>query len=225
MITVNKITKKFKDHLVLDIEHLIINSNEKVAIVGQNGAGKTTLAEIILGTQEPTSGKVEFDRKHTVRNAVFQETGFAPEISIYSVAKFYADIFNCRDVNLDELFEKFDIKEVKRKRYQKLSGGQKQKFKLLIALMNNPKLLLLDELTTSLDYVWRQKIFKLLNTLTKDDGIVLMISHDPEEIANLCDRVILIENTKIKKDFKLSGDFKNKVQTIREELRWDETVN
>jgi ABC-2 type transport system ATP-binding protein len=152
MITINNLKKTFRKYAILDIDNLVIGDNEKVAIVGKNGVGKTTLCEIIMGTQAPTSGKIETSIDDLRKNAVFQETGFSNDVNIYSIAKFYQDIFRARDFDLDASFEKYEIADLKKRRYNRLSGGQKQKFKLLISQLNQPNLLLLDELTTSLDY-------------------------------------------------------------------------
>jgi ABC-2 type transport system ATP-binding protein len=225
MITINNLKKNFRNYTILDIENLVIGDNEKVAIVGKNGVGKTTLCEIIMGTQLPTSGRVETDIADLRKNAVFQETGFSNDVNIYSVAKFYKDIFKAYDFDLDAAFEKYEIADLKKRRYNRLSGGQKQKFKLLISQINQPNLLLLDELTTSLDYEWRQKIFKILNQMSRENSAtILLISHDPEEIAALCDRVIILQDGGIFKDFAIKGDYQAKVEIVRKELAWDETI-
>jgi ABC-2 type transport system ATP-binding protein len=225
MITINNLKKTFRKYTILDIDNLVIGDNEKVAIVGKNGVGKTTLCEIIMGTQAPTSGKIETSIDDLRKNAVFQETGFSNDVNIYSIAKFYQDIFRARDFDLDASFEKYEIADLKKRRYNRLSGGQKQKFKLLISQLNQPNLLLLDELTTSLDYEWRQKIFKILNQMSHENkATILLISHDPEEIGALCDRVIILKDTKIFKDFTLKGDAKERVELVRKELAWDETA-
>mgnify|MGYP005982420453 CR=1 FL=1 len=225
MITINNLKKTFRKYTILDIDNLVIGDNEKVAIVGKNGVGKTTLCEIIMGTQAPTSGKIETSIDDLRKNAVFQETGFSNDVNIYSIAKFYQDIFRARDFDLDASFEKYEIADLKKRRYNRLSGGQKQKFKLLISQLNQPNLLLLDELTTSLDYEWRQKIFKILNQMSHENkATILLISHDPEEIGALCDRVIILKDTKIFKDFTLKGDAKERVELVRKELAWDETT-
>jgi ABC-type multidrug transport system ATPase subunit len=100
MITINNLKKTFRKYTILDIDNLVIGDNEKVAIVGKNGVGKTTLCEIIMGTQAPTSGKIETSIDDLRKNAVFQETGFSNDVNIYSIAKFYQDIFRARDFDL-----------------------------------------------------------------------------------------------------------------------------
>ncbi|AHI52997.1 AAA family ATPase [Spiroplasma culicicola] len=171
-----------------------------------------------MGTIKPSSGSIQIEIENLRKNAVFQLTSYGNESHILDIAKMYFDLFHSQ-LDLNQLFSQFELDDQKKKKFNKMSGGQQQKFKFLIALLNNPNLLLLDELTTSLDFVWRSKIIGLLkNAIEKSEATVILVSHDKEEIAHLCDRVIYIENGKITKDIMLPKKFKEKVILIESEL-------
>lgn len=221
MIKITNLLKKYGNRTILDIEELIIEDDQRIAFMGKNGTGKTTLSEIIMGIIKPTSGKVEVDIQNLRKNAVFQETNFSDETNIYRVAKLYRDMFKS-DVDIDSLFDEFELSTVKKNKFQKLSGGQQQKFKFLIASLNNPNLILLDELSTSLDYEWRRNILQIIkNRIAAIDATMLLVSHEINEVATLCQRVILLDNTKILKDFKLTKDLNENKKILEKELGWD----
>lgn len=225
MITIKNLKKIYNSRTILDIESLVIEDGQKIAIMGKNGAGKTTLAEIIMGIIKPTSGEVVISKDLDRLNAVFQETEFSDVLSLQDVANFYKEIFKS-DKNTDELFTKYEIDGLQKSKFKKLSGGQKQKFKFLIGNLNDPNLLLLDELATGLDYEWRINIINILKKeLQRDDTTLVLISHELREVAALADRVIVLKQGVIEKDFQITKDFKNNIELLEKELGWKNEVN
>ncbi|AOG60438.1 ABC transporter ATP-binding protein [Spiroplasma helicoides] len=218
MIEIINLKKSYSKNEVLNISNLKIESNQCLGIMGQNGSGKTTLSEIIMGSKKQSSGEIKLEIENISKNAVFQECQFEPDLSLKSIVKFYKGLFKSKE-DTDELFKRFDLENLKRKRFNRLSGGQKQKFKLLVAFINRPNLLLLDELTTSLDYVWREKIHKIIIDYVKNNPTtVLLVSHDVNEIAKICNRVILLDNGSIVNDLNLTDDFKKNLDILEKEV-------
>ncbi|PPE06256.1 ATP-binding cassette domain-containing protein [Mesoplasma corruscae] len=219
MLSLVNISKKYKSLPILKDINLNIKENEKIGIMGVNGSGKTTLAEIIFGVIKPNKGKIIFSNSNIViKNAVFQDVSFDGELKLKSIFKFFCSALKvkCGNKKISEKFEKFELENQLNLRYSNLSGGQKQKFKFLIALLNNPNFLLLDELTTHLDYEWKIKIVDLVTKyLDTKECVLLLISHDSYEVAKLCDRVIVIKDNVINKDFKLSSNFEESLLIIK----------
>ncbi|WP_339035025.1 AAA family ATPase [Spiroplasma endosymbiont of Cantharis rufa] len=108
-------------------------------------------------------------------------------------------------------------------KFKKISAGQQQKFKFLIALLNKPNFLVLDEISTSLDYKWRIKIIDIIyNYVYQNNEInLLLVSHNPEEVAKICNRVIFLEKGKIIRDFKLEGRYQERVRILEEMVKED----
>ncbi|AKX34097.1 ABC transporter ATP-binding protein [Spiroplasma litorale] len=218
MIKVSNVFKNYSKKIVLKNINLEIKKGEKIAIMGLNGSGKTTLAEIILKIFSPSSGEVVYEDKNISKNATFQDINFDGELNLKQLVNFYCGAFKVK-VNTSEYFKKFDLENETKQKYLKLSGGQKQKFKFLITLLNNPKLLLLDELTTSLDYLWRHKIVLLIKDyIIKNDCTLIMVSHDIEEVSQLCDRVLLMSNGEIIKDLDLKKTKEESINILKKEI-------
>jgi len=205
---------KRKQKPSLKISELEIKDGEKIAIMGLNGAGKTTLVELILGLRAGYSGSIVKDKKYTY-NAVFQDSNFIGEVKLKDIFYMYCDLYKVKKDH-KPFFKEFDILDVENHFYKKVSGGQQQKFKFLIALLNEPDFLVLDEIATSLDYIWRNKIIDVINTeIGKREGnTLLLVSHNPEEIAKVCTRVIQLKNGKIINDIQLEGTEKQKLKLI-----------
>lgn len=156
MIKVTNLKYFYKKNQVLNIESLVINDGEKVAFMGLNGAGKTTLVELLLNLKAKYQGQKVIDWDYTY-NAVFQESSFHADISLKELFYLYCKLYKVSK-NHTEYFAKFQLTEVQNNKFKKISGGQQQKFKFLISLLNEPDFLVLDEISTSLDYEWRKKL-------------------------------------------------------------------
>ena len=211
MIQLSNITKKFRSHTVLNNLSLSIKSDDRVALIGSNGAGKTTLIRCLLG-EYVHEGLVEIDgvspRKD--RTSVLAEVGFVPQLPpplkmpVSELIHFSAGVCNADPNHMLELGERMglDFSEVGSKPFNRLSGGQKQKILVAIALGRETKLLILDEPTANLDPAARQILFELL--AERIDRPILISSHRLEEVSNLVNRVIEMDRGRVILDDRVS---------------------
>lgn len=213
LLVIKNLKKDFGKKKVLIDLNLTIDQGEHVAILGSNGCGKTTLVEIIAQTSKPTSGTVEFAIEGDVRKEIgiqFQQGEWPSGICAEDMLKFYRSIYPRFTKEWEEqLNQVFEIDEFRKRNLNKLSGGQKQRFNAMISMMNSPKLVILDELTTGLDM---QLQFQIINffkeVLTNNQKTLLLVSHSPEEAELLCSRMVIIHNGVIAFDRQISTAIK-----------------
>lgn len=205
LIQINQLSVHFKNKDVLDRVSLDINEGDRIGIIGKNGSGKTTLIETMIGANalKKRGSITYYDKENHNLKAVFQEYNFDNHFNLKKTFKYFSQIalLDYRDDEIDALFEKYEIYHVRKSKYNKLSGGEKQKFKLMMAIELQPNILVLDELTTSLDYEWRQEIIDLILKNINDDAnkkALVIVSHDYYELKNLCNKFYLLANGKLK---------------------------
>lgn len=225
-IKISNLVKKYHYKEILNIKYLEFREGEVVGIIGKNGSGKTTLAEIVIGTKEQSEGSVDYSLKDIRRNAVFQESNFDDEVDLRYTYSFYKKLFLPSDSN-DELiaeqeedFKRYGLDGLEKQTFSSLSGGQKQRFKMMISMLNEPQLVLFDEVTNSLDLKTRKWFQKnLAAKKAAANSIILVISHDPSEVYELCTRVIKIENHHISYDADIKKDRVNvkKIEELMED--------
>ena len=186
-----------------------IVTGEIVGLLGPNGAGKTTTINMILGLIEPTSGRIHIFGKDlsTHRAELLAKVNFAAvyaqlpsNLTIWQNLRFFSllyDIPNAR-ARAEEMIELFDLAKFKHTKSGVLSSGELSRLNLAKALLNEPKLLMLDEPTASLDPSASDVIRRRITSYAKDKGVaVLWTSHDMNEIERVCDRVLFISHGKI----------------------------
>ena len=204
MIRFTNISKSFRAHKVLDDLSLEINNQDRVALIGSNGAGKTTLIRCLMG-QYVHEGMVEIDgvSPRLERTKVLEHIGFVPQLPpplkmpVSELIHFSAGVCKADASDMIALGERMglDFDEVGSKPFVKLSGGQKQKILVAIALGRETKLLILDEPTANLDPAARQILFELLSERTNRP--ILISSHRLEEVSALVNRVIEMDRGRI----------------------------
>lgn len=207
LVVVDNIKKYFKDVKAVDGVSLRINEGEFVALLGPNGAGKTTLVEVIEGIQKQNSGTVVIDGKtwdespeelHNLIGLSLQETFFFEKLTICETLKLFASFYKLGKERVNEVIKLIRLEEKCDAYVKNLSGGQRQRLALGIAILNKPKLLLLDEPTTGLDPNARREIWDILVDLKKNyNSSLLLTSHYMEEASYLCDRIIVVDNGKM----------------------------
>ncbi|MCL6428732.1 ABC transporter ATP-binding protein NatA [Spiroplasma sp. JKS002669] len=203
LIRLNNISKSYNNKKVLTNINLTINKGEKIALLGANGQGKTTLIEIITQIQLPTSGTIDyfFDNKQFKQEIglQFQENNWPANLTINDILSFYKKIYSkIQTERIQYLIKNLDLSSLLKYKAQKLSPGQKQRLNLLLALIHNPKLLILDELTSSLDLHLQKNIIAYINEIVKNqEQTLLLVSHNLLEIETLCSRIIVIKDEKI----------------------------
>lgn len=206
---ITNLTKKFGDFTAVDGISFDIKKGEILGLLGPNGAGKTTIIHLLLDLVTPTSGEVCIFGKNlkTHREEILQEIGFtSPYVSLpYRLTVFenlliFADLFNVSSPKkkVESLLKLFNIVDLKNKPIAYLSSGENTKVGLCKALLNSPKLLLLDEPTASLDPDIAQLSRNILTKLQKEQGVtILYTSHNMAEIEAMCDRIIFLNHGKI----------------------------
>jgi ABC-2 type transport system ATP-binding protein len=203
VIDIKDVSKSFKDIKAVNNLSLTINEGEYVALLGPNGAGKTTLIEMIEGLQKPDTGSIrilgmnwkEHEQKlHHQIGLSLQETKFIDKITTKETLDLFGSFYNLAAGRTDEILELVNLTE-KRKAYtNQLSGGQRQRLAIGIALLNNPRVLLLDEPTTGLDPGARREIWRILEKLRQDfKTTMILTTHYMEEAEVLCERILIMD--------------------------------
>lgn len=205
MIEVAGLTKRYGDKQVVRGVDFEVAQGEIFGILGPNGAGKTTTVECIGGLRKRDGGHVRVagfdpaDEDRGLREALgiqLQESRLPDKQTVGEVMRLYSSFYEApRDWR--ELLERLDMRAHERTYFAKLSGGQKQRLSVALALIGNPKVAILDELTTGLDPSARREVWGLLEDL-KDTGVtLLLVSHFMEEAERLCDRVAVIDDGRV----------------------------
>lgn len=202
-IEIKEVTKTFKDITAVNNLSLTIHEGEFVALLGPNGAGKTTLIEMIEGIQKPDKGNISIlgmnwkeheNKLHHLIGLSLQETKFIDKITTEETLNLFGSFYELDKNRTEEILELTNLQE-KRKAYTvNLSGGQRQRLAIGIALLNNPKILLLDEPTTGLDPGARREIWKILEKLRSDfNTTMILTTHYMEEAEYLCERILIMD--------------------------------
>lgn len=187
-----------------------VKEGEIFGFVGPNGAGKTTLIRILLGLIHPTLGEATIFDKLPGRESyelnkeigyLPSEAFFFPEMRVKDVLKFYQAMRKISADREKELIERFDLDLTKK--VSELSFGNKKKLGIVVALMHQPKLLILDEPTTGLDPLMQQTFLELLLEEKKKGVTIFLSSHILSEVEKICDRVALIREGEIKAVFEM----------------------
>ncbi len=206
-IETKKLTKKFKDKIAVNEIDLNIKQGELFALLGVNGAGKTTTIKMLSGLILPTSGEIIIENMNMkkdvfkikeILNVSPQETAIAPNLTVKENLEFMAGVYQIKDKEkkIDELIKQFKLDEVLNKKSKTLSGGWQRKVSIAISLINDPKILFLDEPTLGLDVIARKELWKIINSL-KGKITIILTTHYMEEAESLSDRIGIMANGKL----------------------------
>ncbi|MBR4178631.1 MAG: ABC transporter ATP-binding protein [Bacilli bacterium] len=198
-IETKKLTKKYKDLTAVNGINLQIKKGELFALLGVNGAGKTTTIKMLSGLILPTSGDIYIENMDIkkdvykikeILNVSPQETAIAPNLTVKENLGFMAGVYQIKDKDkkINELIKLFRLNEVLNKKAKKLSGGWQRKVSIAISLINDPKILFLDEPTLGLDVIARKELWKIINEL-KGKITIVLTTHYMEEAESLSDRI------------------------------------
>ncbi len=210
MIKVNKLVKKFNGVTAVDDLSFAVEEGTITGFLGPNGAGKTTTIQMILDIITPTSGRIEIFGQNMRQNReeILSRINFSsPYVSLPGNLKVwenlatFARLYGVADIKakISELADFFGIREFLGKMTYSLSTGQLTRLNLTKALLNDPKLLLLDEPTASLDPDMADKTRLMLKKIQKERGVtILYTSHNMAEVEEICDQVIFIQQGKLK---------------------------
>lgn len=200
-IRVEKLTKSFAGRTVVDDLSFSVRKGEVYALLGHNGAGKSTTIDLILGLKSPDNGRAQIlgvDAAKS-RKKVFEQVGvqlqhteYQSTITVEEACVEYASLYKAPADYL-KLLSNFGLSEFRSSFVSKLSGGERQKLSVILALIGNPKIVFLDELTTGLDVVARREVWRTLKQLKKQGLTIFQTTHYMEEAEALCDRVCIIK--------------------------------
>jgi ABC-2 type transport system ATP-binding protein len=205
MIEVADLSKVYGDRTVVDGISFSVEPGEIFGILGPNGAGKTTAVECIGGLRKRDGGTISVAGMDPAKEgAIFrevlgiqlQESRLPDKMSVIEALNLYASFYS-KPHDPAELLERLGLVDQRTTYFAKLSGGQKQRLSVALALIGNPRVAILDELTTGLDPVARREVWDLLEELRGTGVTLLLVSHFMEEAERLCDRVIVIDHGRI----------------------------
>ena len=209
VVKVSNLVKTFDTKKIIKNISFNVNENSVTGVLGKNGAGKTTLLGMLMGLISPSSGNIEILGKNLFfkKNEILKEINFQSpyidlpkKMTVEQNLFFYSRLYGIKKYKdkIYDLVKKLKMTDLMKKNYGSLSAGQKTKVNLCKALINNPKLLLLDEPTASLDPETSIFIREfLLDYQKKNKSSILITSHNLEEIQSICSKIILLKLGKI----------------------------
>ena len=205
IIEVKDLVKNYGDFQAVKGISFDVYEGEIFGLLGPNGAGKSTTLEIIETLREKTSGTVKVDGMDLDKNGdaikkvigvQLQSSGFYPGLNLSELIELFSGLYN-RPVNALELLDAVNLRDKAKAKFKELSGGQKQRFSIATTLINDPKIIFLDEPTTGLDPQARRNLWDLVRRIRERGTTVIITTHYMDEAEFLCDRVAIVESGKI----------------------------
>ena len=203
-IEVNDLTKSFHGRTVVDGISFRVRTGEVFGLLGHNGAGKSTTIDLLLGLKKPDkgTGTIFGMDPRSNRKAVFERVGVQLQSSNYQnnirvdeICKQTSALYEDPE-DYHTLLQFFSLEKLEKSQVNKLSGGEKQRLSVALALMNKPEIVFLDELTTGLDTAARREVWRHLKELKSRGTTIFLTTHYMEEAESLCDRIFLMKDGK-----------------------------
>jgi ABC-2 type transport system ATP-binding protein len=204
-IAVDGLRKAYGSLVAVDGISFRVKEREIFGLLGPNGAGKTTTVEILEGLRAADDGRAivagvdvrkEPDRVKGLIGVQLQSSAFFDGLSLLELLDMFAALYG-RRVDAVAILEKVDLADKARSQVSKLSGGQKQRFSIATALVNEPRILFLDEPTTGLDPQARRNLWDLADSIRAEGRTIVLTTHYMDEAETLCDRVAIMDHGKI----------------------------
>ena len=201
VLQVQNLSKSYGSVAAVSGLSLSVARGEVFGLLGPNGAGKSTSIECMLGVKKASAGTVEIlglnpsEGRKTLFERVgvqFQETGYQDKIRVEEVCRMTAALYR-KPADWQRLLAVFDIQGLEKQEVSQLSGGERQRLSVLLALIPNPELVFLDELTTGLDTRARREVWQYLKELKKGGLTIVLTSHFMDEVEVLCDRALILK--------------------------------
>ncbi len=205
IIEVKNLTKQYGNFSAVNAISFMVEEGETFGILGPNGAGKTTTLEIMEGLKKPSSGTVIIDGKHieketqAVKSIIgiqLQASTFFENLDLFEIIETFAALYR-RRADPMELLSEVQLRDKAKNQVRELSGGQKQRFAIAVGLVNDPKLLFLDEPTTGLDPQARRHLWELVRRIKAKGKTIVLTTHYMDEAEALCDRVAIMDGGRI----------------------------
>lgn len=201
VIIIEGLSKYYGEFAALKNLDLTLLPGQVTGILGPNGAGKTTLVETIEGLRAPTTGSISVLGLHPMDNGYqlkerigvqLQETKLPEDLTVFETLRLFGSFYQKKQTP-DALIDFIGLKDKRNARTRTLSGGQKQKLSIAVALIHDPELVVFDEPTTGLDPSARRSIHQLIERLKQEGKSILLTTHYLEEAEKLCDRVLILK--------------------------------
>jgi ABC-2 type transport system ATP-binding protein len=205
VIDVANLRKTYRSTIAIDDVSFHVNDGEIFGLLGPNGAGKTTTVECLQGLRHQDSGTIRvlgLDPQADASNlkmqigSQLQESALPDRIKVWEALDLFSST-SAGSVNGSALIEQWGLKEKRNAAFGTLSGGQRQRLLIALALVNNPKVVFLDEMTTGLDPAARRVTWDLIKAIRDRGTTVILVTHFMDEAENLCDRIAIMNNGKI----------------------------
>ncbi|MGO0882689.1 ABC transporter ATP-binding protein [Clostridioides difficile] len=210
IVKVNNITKRFNDKLALDNISFSVKEGEIFGLIGPNGAGKSTLISIITNLSLPNSGNIQINgvdlssdpmSAKSIIGLVPQELAVMETLTPFDNLEYFGAFYGLKgkllQERINEALEVTGLAEVKKKKVKKLSGGMQRRLNIGIALLNHPKILILDEPTVGVDPQSRNHIFNFIKDISeKQKTTIIYTSHYMEEVEHLCSKIFIMDEGK-----------------------------
>ncbi len=201
IISVQNLVKKYDNFTAVDNLSFDVHQGEIFGLLGPNGAGKTTTLEIIETLRPKNSGKIivdglDIDKKareiKKIIGVQLQAAGYYPNLNLLEIIRLFAGLYN-QHVEPLELLDLVNLRDKAKAKYKNLSGGQKQRFSIATTLINEPKIIFLDEPTTGLDPQARRNLWDLIRKVRDRGATIVITTHYMDEAEELCDRVAIMD--------------------------------
>jgi ABC-2 type transport system ATP-binding protein len=206
VIQVSGVRKTYGRTLAVDEVSFEVSEGEIFGLIGPNGAGKTTTMECIEGLRRPDLGSISvlgldpFRDVYKLQDRIgvqLQQAQLQKRIKVWEAVDLWASLYQKKSIDGERLLEQLGLTDKREAWFTNLSGGQKQRLFIALALINDPELVFLDELTTGLDPQARRAIWDLVRGIRERGKTVFLTTHLMEEAERLCDRVAIIEHGRI----------------------------
>jgi len=203
VVSVRGLTKAYRGRTVVDRLDLDVHAGEVLGLIGANGAGKTTTVECLQGLRRADAGELrvlgldpyhDADRLRPQIGSQLQSSGLPDRLRVSEAVALFA---GPRATDADLLLEQFGLADKRRSPYAGLSGGERQRLFLVLALLNRPRLVILDELTQGLDPAARREVWTAVAQLRDAGTTVLLVTHELDEAEALCERVVAMRDGKV----------------------------
>ncbi len=200
-IKINALCKAYGDVQAVNNVSLSVKHGEVFGLLGANGAGKSTTIECILGTKKFDRGQISIlgmnpqtERKKLFERVgvQFQESKYQDKITVEELCELTQALYK-QPSEYTELLKQFNLLNKCKSQVSELSGGQKQKLFIILALIPNPEVVFLDELTTGLDAKARRDVWKYLSNLKRKGLTIILTSHFMDEVETLCDKICILK--------------------------------